>query len=69
MDNAERGKLDVLLNHWIEHNKEHGEEYREWTEKAKSLEEAEVHDYILEAVQQMEKVNESLLKALSKLRG
>ena len=69
MEKTERRKLDVLLNHWIEHNKEHGEEYKEWTEKTKSLEESEVHDNILEAVQQLDKVNESLLKALNKLRG
>ena len=69
MDKADRGNLDVLLNHWVEHNKEHGEEYKEWTEKTKSLEESEVHDNIMEAVQQLDKVNESLLKALNKLRG
>ena len=37
MEKTERGKLDVLLNYWIEHNKEHGEEYKEWTEKVKNL--------------------------------
>jgi len=65
----ERRKLKILLDHWIEHNKEHGEEFSQWAEKAKGFGEAKVHDDILEAVQQMSKANESLLKALDALKS
>ena len=68
MHQAEREKLRILLNHWVEHNKDHSQEFKEWAEKAKGFGEAQVHDYILEAAGQMDKANESLLKALEKLR-
>jgi len=29
MSNTEREKIKILLNHWIEHNKEHSQEFRE----------------------------------------
>jgi len=64
----ERAKLKILLDHWIEHNKEHGEEFSQWAEKAKGFGDAKAHDVILEAAQQMSKVNEFLLKALRALK-
>jgi hypothetical protein len=64
----ERTKLKILLDHWIEHNKEHGEEFSQWAEKAKGFGEAKVHDDILEATQQMNRANEFLLKALHALK-
>jgi len=68
MHEAEKGKLKTLLNHWTEHNKEHTQEFREWAEKAKSFGQATVHDDIMQAVQQMNKANEFLLKALERLK-
>jgi len=68
VDEVERGKLKILLNYWIEHNKEHAHEFREWAEKAKSFGQAEVHDDVMRAVQQMSKANESLLSALKRLK-
>jgi nickel/cobalt exporter len=69
MRNAEREKFKILLNHWIEHNKEHSQEFREWAEKAKGLGEAENCDDILEAAQDMDKANEPLLRALRRFEG
>jgi nickel/cobalt exporter len=69
MSNAEREKLKILLNHWVEHNKEHSQEFREWAEKAKGFGEAETCDDILEAAQEMDKANEALLRALRRLEG
>ena len=68
MDEVEKRKLRILLNHWIEHNREHAQEFGEWAEKAKSLGQATVHDDIMQAAQQMNKVNEFLLKALERLK-
>jgi len=69
MRNAEREKIKILLNHWIEHNKEHSQEFRERAEKAKGLGEVEVCDDILEAAQELDKANEALLRALRTLEG
>ena len=69
MENGEREKFEILLNHWIEHNKEHIQEFREWAEKAKRFGEAETCDDILEAAQVLDKTNQALLRALRKLEG
>ena len=69
MSNTEREKFKILLRHWIEHNKEHSQEFREWAEKAKGFGEAEAYDDMLEAAQEMDKANEALLRALRRLEG
>ena len=33
----ELSKLSHLLNHWIDHNKDHVSTYTEWAEKAEAL--------------------------------
>ena len=68
MDKPEKEKLEILLNHWIEHNTEHAQEYTEWAEKAKGFGQVEVHDEIMQAVQQMNTMNGHLLKALERLK-
>lgn len=67
MDNDERVKLRTLLNYWIEHNKEHSQEFREWAEKAKVLGEVEAYEEMLRATQQMDKASELLSQALRRL--
>jgi hypothetical protein len=69
MGNDERAKLKVLLNYWMEHNKEHSQEFREWAAKAKEFGEAETYEKMLQAAQQMDKANEFLLLALEGLKG
>jgi TATA-binding protein-associated factor Taf7 len=66
-ESLDRGKLRILLNHWVQHNKEHSQEFREWAEKVKGLREAEIRDDMLEAAQEMDKANEPLLRALRRL--
>ena len=63
----ERAKLKALLNYWIEHNREHSQEFNEWAEKAKELGEDEVGEAMLRAVQEMDKSSQLLVKALEKL--
>ena len=67
MSNDERAKLRTLLNYWIEHNKEHGQEFREWADKAKGFGEAEASEEMLQAAQEMDKASESLSQALRRL--
>jgi len=68
MDEVEKVKLKTLLNYWVEHNRQHAQEFREWAEKAKSFGQAEVHDDMMRAVQQMNRTNEFLLSALERLK-
>lgn len=57
-------KLRVLIPHWIEHNAEHGDEFRIWAEKG-----GVAKTDLLEASRQMEMVNQRLQMALEKLGG
>lgn len=67
MDKNEKEKLRILLDHWIEHNREHGDEFKEWAEKARDLGEAVVQEDMLDAAQYINKASESLLRALEEL--
>lgn len=67
MGNEERAKLKTLLNYWIEHNKEHSQEFKEWAGKVKGFGEAEASEEMLQAAQEMDKASERLLQALRRL--
>ncbi len=69
MDNDERAKLRTLLNYWIEHNKEHSQEFREWAGKTKGWGEAEACKEMLQATREMDKASESLSQALRRLEN
>ena len=69
MDKDKKSKIRTLLNYWIAHNKEHSQEFREWAQKAKVFGEAEAGEEMLEAAQAMDKANEPLLRALTRLGG
>jgi hypothetical protein len=60
----ENDKLRVLIPHWIEHNKEHADEFRRWAEQA-----GDASADILAAAEAMAHINESLVSALEKLGG
>jgi len=65
----EKMKLSTMLNYWMEHNKEHSQEFREWADKAGGFGEAKVSEEILAAAQEMDRANESLSRALKRLEG
>ncbi len=69
MVNTEREKLKILLEHWIEHNGEHRQEYADWAEKAKAFGAAEVAGIMLKAAQEMGKASEYLAQARQRLEG
>ena len=69
MSDDERAKLRTMLNYWIEHNREHSQEFREWAGKAMELGEAEAGKEILQAAQEMDKASEILSQVLGKLEG
>jgi hypothetical protein len=65
----ERDKLRVLLNYWVEHNREHSQEFREWADKAKAFGEVEIADEMLLAAQEMDKASKLLSQSLKRLEG
>jgi predicted metallo-beta-lactamase superfamily hydrolase len=60
----ETDKLRVLIPHWIEHNQEHAQEFRDWAKKA-----GDASTDILTASEIMEQANKTLETALEKLGG
>lgn len=69
MAKSDMEKLEVLLQHWVEHTREHSSEFKEWAEKAKTHGHTAAHDEILKAIERMDRANESLVKALKSLGG
>ena len=63
----DRGKLPIIIRHWIEHNESHIEEYRQWAMKARELGLAGVTAKITEAMKEVVKSNSLLKEALRDL--
>ena len=59
-------KLKHLLEHWIEHSREHTIRYAEWAEKVRS-ESPEVSEILKEAVKKFEEGEKLLKKAMDVL--
>ncbi|MFA4915249.1 MAG: hypothetical protein WC560_01080 [Syntrophales bacterium] len=60
-------KLKVLLPHWMEHNSEHAESYREWAEKTSSLGKEELSKILFSLSKETRKLNELFEEALKKI--
>lgn len=67
MDNVE--KLRIMLQHWIEHNKGHVEEFEKWRETMTTDGQASLAGQIAEAIKTMGVVNTQLEKALEEIGG
>ena len=65
----ERGKLEVLLNSWVEHNKLDSGKFRKWKGKVKDAESDPIYNSVLQAAQEMEKANERLSQLSIELQG
>ena len=63
MDNVE--KLRVMLQHWIEHNKGHVEEFEKWEATMNEDGQLSLANHIADAIKTMGAVNVQLEKALS----
>ncbi len=63
MNNEDKIKFRTLLNYWIEHNREHGEEFKEWADKVKQSGENEIAGELIKAAGEMDKASECLLRA------
>ncbi len=60
-------KLRILIEHWIEHNEEHADEFGKWAERARASGNEAVHDDILKAIEKLRDANANLRAALKKL--
>jgi len=67
MSSDERAKLKTLLNYWVEHNREHSQEFKEWADKARVMGEAKVAEEMLRAVQAMDRASGLLSQSLKRL--
>jgi hypothetical protein len=61
-------RVKKLLPHWMEHNAEHAEEFREWAERARALGANEAADGIIRAAEAMERAHDELGTALASLK-
>lgn len=50
-------KLKKLLHHWMEHNDEHAETYKEWAERVASPDNKELSDNLLKLYMETKKLN------------
>ncbi len=59
--------LNILLDHWVEHNLSHMEGFVEWAKKAEENGKNDVKESINEAVEMLEKANDALKEAKRKM--
>jgi len=60
-------KLKVLLPHWMGHNNEHAESYRDWAEKVSSLGNEELSKILFSLSHETRKLNELFEEAMKKI--
>jgi len=60
----ETKKLSIVIEHWIEHNEAHTEEYRKWARKASEMGLEKVKGEIDKAVASLSESNHHLERAL-----
>jgi len=63
----EKKKLSVVIEHWVEHNESHMEEYKKWARRAGELGLDLVKTEIEEAVGKLSQSNIHLEKALKSM--
>lgn len=65
MSNDDMAKLKTLLGYWIEHNQEHGQEFREWADKVTGAD--DVGEDLRQAAEEMDKASQFLSRARERL--
>jgi len=64
-----RQKLKTLLDHWIEHNASHGEEFEKWAQRADEAGLAEIAREIRAAADRLREATDCLDRASARLRS
>ena len=62
-------KLDRIIRHWIKHNEDHVLNYRNWAEKAKANGNEKTAEFLEEAAEMSQAINEKFEAALATLSG
>jgi hypothetical protein len=62
------GRLKVILTSWTEHNKDWGEKFRKWMEKAERMKDEPIHNSIFQTARAMEETNKRLSQLWMELR-
>ncbi len=65
----EMKKLRVLIEHWMEHNKEHADTYSQWAEKAQSQGNAALANVLREIASETQKIEGFFEKARRVMNG
>ena len=60
-------RLKKLLEHWIDHSREHEQRFKEWAEKTEAMGLKPVSQHLSQAVNGTEEVAKSLQRALNEL--
>lgn len=66
-EKSDLDKLNILLVHWVEHNKTHQESFLDWARKARGMDKNDTAEFIDKAVEYMETANKMLAQAKEKL--
>jgi len=61
--NKDERTLQILLEHWVDHNKSHEETFQEWTLKAKTLGKQQTSQCIEKAIEYMKMADDMLVEA------
>jgi len=67
MGSDDKAKLRTLLNYWVEHNREHSQEIKDWADKAKALGDVKVAREMVQASRAMDRASELLSQSLQRL--
>ena len=67
MGDIDAQELKVRLGYWIRHNREHGEEFREWAAKAGAAGVGPVEAHLMQAATLMAQATAALEDALQAL--
>jgi len=58
-------RIEKIISHWIKHNDDHIQNYKDWSEKASQESMSEVSDLLNEVAEMSLTINEKLKKALT----
>jgi hypothetical protein len=67
MTTTEQGKLKIRIEHWIEHNTAHAEEFRELSEAIKTGINSDVSADLVKAAEEIRAANGWLEEAIKKI--
>lgn len=62
-------KMIKLLEHWVKHNDDHADTYRQWAEKADNMEMADVGRLLAEAAEMTMTIRQKIEAAIERVKN